>query len=72
VPTATYRVDGDYESLSQVFVYKAMANKEVAIKHGWLKGVVMRNGQVLSGRKVEFLYNWKDGRWLLVEDGPIK
>lgn len=72
VPTATYRADGDYESLSQVVVYKATANKEVAIRHGWLKGVVMRNGQVLPGRKVEFLYNWKDGRWLLVDDGPIK
>ena len=72
VPTATYRADGDYESLSQVVVYKATANKEVAIRHGWLKGVVMRNGQVLPDRKVEFLYNWKDGRWLLVDDGPIE
>lgn len=72
VPTATYRADGDYESLSQVVVYKATASKEVAIKHGWLKGVVMRNGQVLSGRKVEFIYNWRGGRWLLVDDEPIE
>ncbi|WP_157510355.1 hypothetical protein [Lysobacter sp. Root559] len=72
VPTVTYRADGDYKSFSQVVVYEAIARKEVAIKHGWLKGVVMRNGQVLSDRKVEFLYNWSDGRWLLVDDGPIK
>ncbi|WP_157480950.1 MULTISPECIES: hypothetical protein [unclassified Lysobacter] len=72
VPTVTYRADGDYKSFSQVVVYEATARKEVAIKHGWLKGVVMRNGQVLSDRKVEFLYNWGDGRWLLVDDGPIE
>ncbi|WP_156087793.1 hypothetical protein [Lysobacter sp. Root667] len=70
-PTVTYRADGDYKSFSQVVVYEATARKEVAIKHGWLKGVVMRNGQVLSDRKVEFLYNWSDGRWLLVDDGPL-
>ncbi|MEG3792718.1 hypothetical protein V1318_21585 [Lysobacter sp. CCNWLW3] len=72
VPTAIYRADGDYKSFSQIVVYEATASKEVVIKHGWLKGVLMHNGQVISGCKVEFVYYWKNDRWLLVDDGPVK
>lgn len=71
VPTETYRADGDYKTLSQIVVYKAVARREVAIERGWLRGCVMRKGQVLPGRKVELIYRRSDNRWMLVNDGPV-